>query len=1265
MGNQLITENWLDEWVRLHAEEARGLIVGLVYRLVAASCPRPTERRFPLPDSISQHGPDGFLDTTLGFPPFVPDGRSFWEIGTGLDARKKATDDYRELTKEIPEDVRRSSSFMFVTPLSARRDWEYSWKPDAQARWLQERRSRGEWGFVNVIDGSRLIDWLQQFPSVEAWLAGAMGQPVDEMQTPEQRWAELRMIGHPPPLPPEVFLVNRDDARTKLAEVFDGNTLQLKIDTHFPSQIADFVCAHLAAVTGDQHAAAIARCLIVSGPNAWNAICALRERHILVADFDLDDSNTRFLERARLAGHVVVFGGQPGGIPHPNRVSLPSPKVYQLEEALKNAGYHPERARTLAQKSDGNLGSLLRCLQNLSLMPEWTQGTDAAELAIAQFLGAWQENSQADRSVVENVSGKVYGEWIGRMREVALRPGTPLTHRNGLWKVGSRYEAWYALGSRLFDEHLDRLQAAATLVFRERHPKFDLPSEERYLAAVRGKVLAHSDALRRGLAETLALVGSHGKALVSCSSGKAEAVAVLTVRAILADADWEIWASLDGLLPLLAEAAPGEFINNVEQALNMTPSPLGELFIEESSPLIGTTYMSGLLWALETLAWAPEHLMRIVLLLGELAAIDPGGRWANRPARSLTTILLPWLPQTCAPLEKRLAAVNALTNELPDVGWKLLLSLLPSSHQTSSGTSKPTWRETIPEDWSAGVTWGEYAAQVEAYTESALNTARVNTARLTELIDRLDDLALPAQEKMLTYLSSAAVTSLPDTDKYALWTKLAAIVANHRKYAQAEWALPPEHVNKIAEVAARLEPTPLALRHRRIFSGRDFELFDTEDHDYRRQEQLLDERRQQAVGEILASGGIPAVLEFAKAVESPWQAGFALGTLANGDSDRALLPTLLLTEERALAQIVGSFIRGRHASKGWAWVDQLPLGEWTAEQVGQFLAYLPFIEETWQRAARFLPDNEATYWTKTSANPYEARGQGLELAADRLLTHGRPHAAIGCLYVMFYEAKRINGAQAIAALLAAVRTKETGVDTHQIVSIIKALQDDPSTDQDGLFQVEWAYLPLLERRRKGVAPTLLERRLAEDPDFFCEAIRLIFRSKKETSTNEPSEERQTIAENAYRLLRNWKTPPGSLRDGSYDGAALTKWLDYMKASCAESGHLDVAMLMAGHVFVSAPPDPGGLWIHHAAASALNAKDARKMRDGFTTELFNSRGIHGFSAGKEEEEIAAKYRTKADEVEAHGYSRLATALRELATSYEREAERERARDPYSD
>jgi hypothetical protein len=536
MHNRIITENQLDEWVRGNAREAQGVVVELIWRLVAASSPKPKERRFPLGDSIGQHGPDGVLDTDFGFAPFVPEGRSFWEIGTGIEAGTKAKSDYKDLTSATPEEVRSESTFVFVTPLSGRRDWQYTWKEDAQAKWVEKRRRQNDWQDVRVIDGSILIDWLYHFPAVELWLADVMGIPVQQMQTPEQRWADLRTIGDPPPLTPHVFLTNRDAACEKLKEVFSsGTTRRIKLETHFPDQVADFVAAYVAAMDDDAKVDAVGYCLIISGADGWGAITTLREAHVLVADFYIDytDSSGRMLERAKKAGHTVIFGGMPGGIPSPNQVPIPSPKSYQIKEALEKAGYKEERARILAQMSGGNLSSLLRCLQDLSLMPEWAQRTDAAELVIAELLGAWREDSEADKAVAEKLSKKAYGEWIGKIREIALRPDTPLIQREGAWKVVSRYEGWYVLGPRIFDEHLDLLKEAAVSVLREQDPKFELPPDERYVASIHGKVLTHSRLLRKGLAESLALVGSYPKALTSCSFGKVEATAILAVRSVL------------------------------------------------------------------------------------------------------------------------------------------------------------------------------------------------------------------------------------------------------------------------------------------------------------------------------------------------------------------------------------------------------------------------------------------------------------------------------------------------------------------------------------------------------------------------------------------------------------------------------------------------------------------------------------------------------------------------------------------------------------
>ena len=80
----------------------------------------------------------------------------------------------------------------------------------------------------------------------------------------------------------------------------------------------------------------------------------------------------------------------------------------------------------------------------------------------------------------------------------------------------------------------------------------------------------------------------------------------------------------------------------------------------------------------------------------------------------------------------------------------------------------------------------------------------------------------------------------------------------------------------------------------------------------------------------------------------------------------------------------------------------------------------------------------------------------------------------------------------------------------------------------------------------------------------------------------------------------------------------------------------------------------------------NEKDAEDIRDGYSTALYNSRGTFWVDPeGKPEMELAEKYRVKAHSVEQAGFHRLATTLKQLATSYDREAEQITEREPYDD
>jgi hypothetical protein len=612
-----------------------------------------------------------------------------------------------------------------------------------------------------------------------------------------------------------------------------------------------------------------------------------------------------------------------------------------------------------------------------------------------------------------------------------------------------------------------------------------------------------------------------------------------------------------------------------------------------------------------------------------------------------------------------MAAADMRSN-IPDVGWKLLISLLPAFHSSSFMTRRPAWQETIPDDWPTRVSNQEIHDQYEIYSDMAVTAAKSSSQRLIELIDHLEQLPRTAHDQLLIFIASDKVMKMPEMERLGIWTKLVDLVTKHRKFSDAKWAMIPEHVDKIAELAERLVPESPELRYQRLFNEWDSGMFE-EKGNYEEQRKELENRRQKVIEEISASGGAKAVLSFAVTVQSPFRVGMALGGVEGKEFDFVLLPDLLESENKQLTQLVNGFVLRRFHSIGWQWVDSIETSQWTSGQIGQFLSFLPFKPGTWERVTRILGKNEDAYWKTTNANSYET-DTGFESAIDRLVHFGRPIAALRCLNMMLHNKQKIDSRTAVRVLLAALISSEdvNTMDAYETIEIIKSLQDDLETNPDDLFHVEWAYLRLLNHYHNA-SPRLLERRLATDPEFYCEMIRIIYRSKKKDhSTEEPSEEKKKIASNAYHLLSEWRTPPGLREDGSIDGGALSYWLEVVKKKCSETGHLERALTILGHVLTHVPPASDGLWIDRSAAAVLNAKDAENMRDGFRNELYNARGVYCVDpTGQSERKIAEKYRAQAEAVEIAGYYRLATTLRELAASYEREAERTVSREQFDD
>jgi hypothetical protein len=884
----------------------------------------------------------------------------------------------------------------------------------------------------------------------------------------------------------------------------------------------------------------------------------------------------------------------------------------------------------------------------------------STDIAILVLVGSWDESKADDISVLELLTGETYSDWIVKVRKIEASENSPLQHNAGIWSVRNRIDAWEKFSSRLFKDHLDKFKEVSIKILSAIDPQFDLKPEERFGASIYGKVPSHSPSIRKGLSDGLALISVKKESLINCASNYGEYIANTVVNTVFNSSDWKLWASTQDIQPVMAEAAPDKFLDAVESAVIHTDKPFNILFSQEGvGAITGRNYMTGLLWALESLAWSPLYLIRCVVLLGEMDSHDPGGNWANRPVNSIIDILLPWLPHTTANFERRLASLKALEREFPATAWKVLLNLLPSNRGFTSGTSIPKWRAFIPDDFTKEVTTHEYYKQVIVYGNYVIELSGKDKSRLPELVEHLDHLHEDAFNDAVRLFAEFSSSTASSTDKYTLWIKLLNFVNKHRKFSDADWSLASNKLDMLSSVVIDLQPTDKQLLYKRLFTNRNVDLYE-ETGNWQEQENAINKLREQAIAEIFATGGYELVYKFSCTVESPNIAGNAFAKIVTEDNDEFLLE-LLKNNELHAQQYLAGYVWSRNYLTGGTFVEKLNMERWSSNESANFLLLLPFSLSTWNIVDNVLGGSfEHLYWENVHANAYHCDDdKDLYKGSEMLLKYGRPFSAIHCLWRLLHSRKNVAVEPTIRALLEAVSAKEnpSNIDAYEIDELIRYIQENDEVKDDDRFRIEWAYLPLISSKSSDQgAPRYLEKRLASDPEFFCEMISLAYKSEKGSEDGELSEAQKNIAKNAYNLLNGWKIIPGIHEDGNFDSSNFGFWFENVSRISKETGHFYSVQQVIGKSLIFAPKSSTGLWIDENLAEFLNQRELEHVRDAYRLAVFNSRGVHWVDPeAKPEIALSEEYFSRSEVIDLLGLQRFSRTLREIAESYSYDAE----------
>ena len=1253
-----VDRNRLQSWADTRPSQSE--FPRLIRRLILETTPGLVELGMPAGDGVAAGGWDGAVRSTKATA-WVPDGLSVWELSVNSSPNTKADDDYSKRL-DTPNGTPPADSTYVEAIL---RPWT------ARAAWVKEKRGDKVWKDIMALGLDDIETWLEAAPITWAWLSEELGLSPYGLRTGLTWWRGWAAQTNPA-LTHGVVLAGRTDAATALVDRFahSGSV------TTVAGASMDEVCAFIAAVAVDLEERGkgqmLARLAFVDDISTWRQLTASSQPLVLVP------------RAPDLANEIPVGAGHIFYVPVLSNdgadVTLPALDAAEVASALKRAGVADnEKAEALGRLGRRSLTGLRRNLAVKAALhrPTWADANPSRHFRSILLAGSWNDDSAGDREVLEVLSGADYETFREAITGVADGATDPLAIRtDGAWHLVSAVDAWMLLVSKLNHDDIKRFETIVEMTLGERDPALDLPRDQQWRASMEGKTRRFSNDLRRGIAQSLALLGMYGGTVNWSGGASGSDYANYLVRKLLdwasTDVSGKAWQSLADVLPLLAEAGPDAFLDAVATATAGNDPLLATMFqdtTDESGLFSGGTPHSNLLWALECVSWSTDFFGRAVDILARLDEIDPGGRMSNRPSATLAAIFRPWHPDSSVDADRRITVLDMLRRRHPDSAWKLECSMLPESHGTHFPISSPKFRTWKPDKLT--VTYGEIWKVTTAVVERCIEDAGRDAERWATIIAHCSDMQPADRERVVTVLDSMADQPDPESDfRDSVWRSLTGLIGRHREFPDASWTLPNDELEKLDMLATRYLPSSAYFRLVGLFQSWHPYIGASRQGDYEAFERELASHRVEAIKEIESEGGFDAIRTLAINASVHGSVGIALANV--GSSHDVDLLGWLSSDRESLIGTAMSYYSARYAADGFELITGL-LGRegLTVEQrVRLLLIARENLSEVWEMAAA-APELEGKYWAAFHPLGLGRDFDRIEEVADRLLRASR-HADVLYFLNMYSHFEKGEPRPATAKLIVraldglledqeqstAVRGLATW-DFERLFAYLEAMRDHLKPGE--LVRLQWSYLPALGYDAKIPA---LSQALAADPVEFVRIVCTVYRARTNSEDEDANDDKDplgqderdaSMASNAYHVLNAWDTPPG-LVDGVMNAEALRAWLEQAMELLADQGRTEVGLHHVGQVLGHTPPDADGSWPGLVVRDLLEEVQLDHIETGLYLQIVNGRGVtsRGLEdGGHQERTLAATYRDSAEAL-ADVAPRVAGLFRRVAVSYEGDA-----------
>ncbi|WP_229714314.1 helix-turn-helix transcriptional regulator [Saccharibacillus endophyticus] len=1211
---------------------------------------------FPGNDDAERPGWDGFIEAQDGTP-WVPKGKSGWEFGVNADPRTKANKDYKKSLGQSTSEERAETTFVFVTT----RRWP------GKIAWRNEHAILNDWKDVIVLDSSDLEQWLEQSVSAQAWLANEMSIPAQGVKSLDRCWEEWIADSEP-----ELSEVLFEEA----IENFKNNTA---IQSKFASKQSVIIHSD-----STEEALAFLSCLFShNNPELVSfrdQIAVFTKKDVLpnlaikplnmIAVITDRDVEREYATYRKNLNSIIVY---PKNATNAKADLVLEPLSDQaFQKALESMGYNRDEARQLGRESGRSLTVLRRRLSKLEAIrtPQWMEDPTVSDiLSTFLFAGTWNANNNADRAILSLLTNDMEYEEIekefGKLLILSDSPVWSIGHLRGMV---SKIDTLYALNKKITWENIKCFLDIAELILDEDDPALDLPEDQQWAANIYDKTRECSSVLRENVAESVLLLAIHGNDLFEERYGhNIEYEVGKVIKKVLTPLTLRKLKAQSNELPVYAEAAPDTFLNILEKDLLSGSPELLKLMEPVPSGLFARSSRTGLLWALESIAWSPQYLRRVVRILAKLAQTKIEDNLSNKPIASLQSIFRSWMPQTTAPLELRMSALEHLAKDYPDIAWTICIQEINEVSMIGTYNYKPRWR-TGANGKGEPVQHEERRAFLLKAFELTLSRNPQNVTTLGDLVACAAHIPSEYSDQIWSLIEKWSSTA-SDDDKSILREKIRVNAFSRRAKKKEANAI--DAGSSARKIHAMLEPKNIVIRHEWLFKKQWVEesyeeLEDDLIEDYRERLDKIEIMRKEALTEVLLKKGIEGIYNLASRGECASLIGDLIPDILEAKELLGFAEGILDLGPLENSQIRQSILSGfmhRVVYKNRENIVLELIKSRDLEEATELLLKAPFSKKIWDMLKLMDKRVQEQYWKKVS--PTIFRGEDLDdlqYAINRLLAVGRPKAAFAHIQYDFERIPVRTLFKIVEAIILSDKSSSESyqLNQHSIAEVFKLLTQSGEFSTEQMIELEFPFIKILAY--EGVGIPNLEKYIESNPEFFVHVLALAYKraDDKEDPEGWHAQDVETEVERAkvaYHLLENLSSIPGHNEKEELDPEKIKSWVQRVRELSEEVSRGDVCDNCLGKLFSKSPCGEDGVWPCEPVREAIEDIITESFSSGVMAGFYNARGVHWRGEGGDQErELSKKYDRWADLLEYH-YPRIADIHRKMAKSYEFDAAHE--------